>query len=126
MKYAIIILSLIFLCSFSNKSSYKDKITSKEIYYMVNEDGTINTNKIVETRKIIYSRNREFISGTATLNKENINLTSDNSKYYKFPIVTEKMIYCEFDSSFSDKAFLISARQCQTTFCTYYSSIAPY
>ncbi len=65
---------------------------------MVNEDGTINTNKIVEIREITYSYNREFISGTSSINKENINLTSDNSKYYKFPIVTEKMIYCEFDT----------------------------
>ena len=80
MKYAIIILSLIFLCSFSNKSSYKDKIRSKEIYYMVNEDGTINTNKIVEIREITYSYNREFIPGTSSINKENINITSDNSR----------------------------------------------
>ena len=53
---------------------------------------------LFRSREITYSYNREFISGTSSINKENINLTSDNSKYYKFPIVTEKMIYCEFDT----------------------------
>lgn len=98
MKYYVLSLSFVFISySFSNITP-KDEITSKEIYYMINDDGTINKDSITEIRKIIYNQKWEFISGTSSINNKKCTLTSDASKYYVLPTVQKNAIYCEYDS----------------------------
>lgn len=110
MKYFI--LSLIFFYSCSNRTSSKDEITSQEIYYAINEDGTIDKSSITEIRKIIYNPKWMFLLG---INDKDSVLTSDASKYYVLPLMKNDAFDCEYDSLQRITRFKEQLHGCDTT-----------